>query len=136
MVTDNGRVNRPDSQPSNRKWWIIGGVLITLFSALIVTYGVYLQSGQIRHTVTRYEVVDDQTVTVSFVVHRPPDTAVVCRVRAIAIDFSTVGTLDVEIPADAAGGARDVAQEVTLRTTTRANTGTVSKCVPEGNRSQ
>lgn len=136
MVTDNSDVSRTEPQPSTRRWWIIGGTLITLFSAAIIALGVYLQSGQIRHTVTRYVVVDDQTVTVSFVVHRPADTAVVCRVRAIALDFATVGTVDVEISADAADGARDVAQEVTLRTTTRANTGTVSKCVPAGARSE
>ena len=135
MVTDNGQVSRTQSQVSTRRWWIIGGTLVTLFSAFVIALGVYLQSGQVRHTVIRYEVVDDQTVTVSFVVHRPADTAVVCRVRAIALDFATVGTLDVEIPADAADGAGDVAREVTLRTTTRANTGTVSKCVPQGARS-
>jgi len=136
MVTDNSRVSRTDRPASTRRWWIIGGTLITLFSAVIIAFGVYLQTGQVRHTVTRYEIVDDQTVTVSFVVHRPADTAVVCRVRAIALDFSTVGTLDVQIPAEAADGASDVGQEVTLRTTTRANTGTVSKCVPQGARSE
>ena len=119
----------------NRRWWIIGGVLITLFTAAIVALGVYLQSGQIRHEVRTYEIVDDQSATVSFEIYRPAHTAVVCRVQAVALNFATVGTLDVAIPADANDGARTVREDVTIRTTTRANTATVTKCVPQGERS-
>jgi hypothetical protein len=136
MVTDNEGVSRTDPPPSNRRWVVIGGVLITAFTASIIALGVYLQSDQVRWTVTSYEVVDDRSVEVGFDVQRPADTAVVCRVRAIALDFSTVGAVDVTIPAEEAGGAETVRQDVTVRTTTRANTGTVQNCVIEGARSQ
>lgn len=135
MVTDNERVSRTDPPPSNRRWVIIGGVLITAFTALIIALGVYLQQDRVRWTVTSYQVVDDQTVEVGFDIRRPADTAVVCRVRAISLDFATVGATDVTIPADAADGAKTVHRDVTVRTTTRANTGTVQNCVIEGVRS-
>ncbi|MCA1783456.1 MAG: DUF4307 domain-containing protein [Dermatophilaceae bacterium] len=129
-------MSRTAPPPSNRRWVVIGGVLITAFTALVIALGVYLQQDRVRWTVTSYQVVDDRTVEVGFDVRRPADTAVVCRVRAIALDFATVGSIDVTIPADAAGGGRDVRQDVTVRTTTRANTGTVANCVVEGARSE
>lgn len=140
MVTDNAGVSRtqvsPETARTQRKWWIIGGILITALSAAVIAIGIYYTRGQIHHEVRTYEIVDDQTATLSFEVYRPADTAVVCRARAIALDFANVGTVDVTIPADASGGARNVIQDVTIRTTTRANTATISKCVPEGTRSQ
>ena len=136
MVTDNSRVSRTDPPASNRRWWIIGTVLITAFTAAIVALGIYLQRDQVRFEVFSYEVVDDQTTTVTFDVHRPQDTEVVCRATAIALDFATVGTVDVPIAADAAGGAGSLRTSVTIRTTTRANTGTITDCVLAGPRSQ
>lgn len=141
MVTDNASVSRtqPDSsqtESGHRRWWVIGGLLITLFTAAIVALGIYLNTGRIHWEDRAYEIVDDQTATLTFEIYRPAHTAVVCRVRAIALDFSTVGTLDVTIPADAAGGERTVREDVTVRTTTRANTVTVGACVPEGERSR
>ena len=136
MVTDNEGVSRTDPPPSNRRWVVIGGVLITAFTALVIALGVYFQHERVRWTVTGYDVVDDRTVEVEFDIRRPADTAVVCRVQALAIDFATVGSIDVTIPADAADGAKSVHQAVTVRTTTRANTGTVGNCVVEGARSQ
>ena len=135
-MTDNKGVSRTDPPPSNRRWVVIGTVLITAFTALIVALGVYLQQGRVTATVTNYSVVDDRTVVVGFDVRRPAGTAVVCRVQAISVDFAPVGTLDVTIPGDEADGARTVHRDVTLRTTTRANTGTVQNCVVEGARSQ
>ena len=136
MVTDNEGVSRTDPPATSRRWAVIGGVLVTAFTALIVALGLSLQQDRVQATVTSYEVVDDRTVEVGFDVRRPADTAVVCRVRAVSVDFATVGTVDVTIPADAADGARTVHEDVTVRTTTRATTGTVSNCVVEGARSQ
>ena len=140
MVTDNAGVSRTqvtrDTARNERKWWIIGGILIAALSAVVIAIGVYYTSGQIHHEVRTYEIVDDQTAVLQFEVYRPANTAVVCRARAIALDFANVGTVDVTIPADANGGARNVIQDVTIRTTTRANTATISKCVPEGSRSE
>jgi hypothetical protein len=135
MVTDNDTVSRTDPPPSPRRWVVLGTVLVTVFTALIIALGIYLQQDRVRWTVTSYEVLDDRTVTVAFDVRRPADTGVVCRVRAIGLDFATVGTVDVPIAADEDGGSEVVRREVTVRTTTRANTGTVANCVVEGDRS-
>lgn len=131
MVTDNDGVSRTQPPPNNRRWWIIGGLLITIFSALIIALGVYLNQDKVRWTMTGYQVVDDQTVTVAFDVHRPAGAPVVCRVRALADDFAVVGTIDVTIPADRDGGAATVRENVTIRTTTRAITGSVFNCVTD-----
>ena len=140
MVSDNAGVSRTEestpADTSTRRWWIIGGTLVTLFTAAVIALGVYLNAGKIHWEVRTYEVVDDTTATISFEIYRPADTAVVCRARAIALDFSVVGTVDVTIPAAAADGARTVREDVTIRTTTRANTATISNCVPEGSRSR
>lgn len=119
-----------------RRWWVVGGSLVVLFTAAVVALGVYLNSGKVHVDVIAYAVVDDTTATVTFEVYRPADTAVVCRARAIAFDFSTVGTKDVTIAADARDGARAVRADVTIRTTTRANTATIANCVLEGARSE
>ena len=140
MVTDNAVLSRTQVSPqvagTQRMWWIIGGILITALSAVVIAIGIYYTRGQIHHEVRTYEIVDDQTATLQFEIYRPANTAVVCRARAIALDFANVGTVDVTIPAEANGGARNVIQDVTIRTTTRANTATISKCVPEGSRSE
>ena len=136
MVSDNGRVSRTERRAGNRRWWIIGGGLIALFTAIVVAFSLYLSAGAVHWTVKTYAVVDDQSATVTFEVFRPAHTAVVCRAQAIALDFAVVGVKDVTIPADAAGGARTVVDETTIRTTTRANTVTISNCVQEGARSQ
>lgn len=140
MVSDNGSVSRTQVSPSTtagtRRWWVIGGGLVTLFTAAIVGLGIYLNTGKVHVDVVGYAVVDGRTATVTFEVYRPADTAVVCRARAIAFDFSVVGTKDVTIPAEADDGSRTVRQEATVRTTTRANTATIANCVVEGARSE
>ena len=90
-----------------------------------IWFGLSATVGLPSFQTTGYTVVDDQSVRVSFEVHSPDGKAVTCTVRALARDFSTVGTLEVAIPAS---GVADSRHTVTVRTTTRSVTGEVRTC--------
>ncbi len=113
------------SPDRRRTWWVVGVVGVGVGVALAVWLGLANTLGAVTWTDTGYRVVDDRTVTVTFDVHRPPGTAVTCTVRALDSRFGTVGTVEVDVPA---GPERSVSEQVTVRTTTRAVTGTVQRC--------
>lgn len=119
----------PRPAPEERRWWWIGGTLIAAFTALVVWIGLDMSLGRVTWDVLGYRVVDDATVTVDVQVHRPDGRAVTCELRAIAMNFSTVGTVSHDLPASATPGTSDVITDrVTIRTSSRAVTGTVDHC--------
>ena len=115
----------PRPAPGTGRWWVIGTVGCAVGVALAVWLGLANSLGQVTWTDTGYRVLDDRTVTVDFDVHRSPGQAVQCRVQALDRSFGVVGALDVAIPA---GQSRAVHRQVTVRTTSRAVTGTVDTC--------
>ncbi|CCH77925.1 conserved hypothetical protein [Nostocoides japonicum T1-X7] len=101
-----------------------------VLAVVLVTWLTLLNTvGQVTSTVTGYHVVDDATVTLDFDVHRPEGAAVHCTVQALNSEYSVVGTLEVDIPAE---GARSIHRHVTIRTASRAVTGTVDSCAKAG----
>jgi hypothetical protein len=104
---------------------VIGTLGCAVGVGLAVWLGLASSLGQVTWDDTGYRVVDDRTVTVDFDVHRAPGQAVQCQVRALDQSFGVVGVVDVSIPA---GQARSVHQRATIRTTSRAVTGTVDSC--------
>ena len=117
----------PRPAPGTGKWWAVGIVGCGLASAAAIWLGLANSLGQVTWTDTGYHVVDDRTVTVDFDVHRSSGEAVTCVVRALDARFGTVGTVEVAVPASRQAS---VHQRVTVRTTTRAVTGTVKDCQP------
>ena len=117
----------PRPAPGTGRWWVVGVVGCTVAVALATWLALANTLGQVTWDVTGYKVVDDATVTVDFDVHRPSHTAVTCRVTALDSRFGTVGTLDVPVPGSTQGS---VHERVTVRTTSRAVTGTVKACTP------
>lgn len=115
----------PRPAPGTAKWWLIGGIGCLIGVALAVWLGLASTVGQVTWTDLGYRVVDDQTVTVSYDVHRPSTGAATCVVRAQNLGFATVGTVEDQIPA---GGATSVHRQVTIRTTTTAVAGNVKSC--------
>jgi hypothetical protein len=115
----------PRPAPGTGRWWVVGIVGCTVGVALAVWLGLANTVGRVAWTDTGYKVVDDRTVRVDFEVERSPGQAVRCRVRALDQAFGVVGVVDVAIPA---GPARTVHQQATVRTTSRAVTGTVQTC--------
>lgn len=108
----------------NRRWWVIGVIGCTLLAGVATWLALANTVGQVTWTVTGYRVSDTSTV-VDFDVHRPADKVVTCAVTALDEGFGTVGSTSVTVPAST---DRSVHQRVTIRTTTRAVTGTVSTC--------
>jgi hypothetical protein len=117
----------PRPAPGTGRWWVVGIVGCAVGVALAVWLGLAYSLGQVTWTDTGYRVVDDRTVEVDFDVHRSAGQAVQCRVRALDQGFGVVGVLDVAI---APSPERSVHQHVTVRTTSRAVTGTVESCSP------
>ncbi|MEO5744566.1 MAG: DUF4307 domain-containing protein [Terracoccus sp.] len=115
----------PRPAPGTLRWWVIGTIGVGIGVAGAIWFGLSATLGLPSFQTVGYKVVDDQSVRVTFSVHSPDGAAVTCTVQALARDFSTVGTLEVPIPASAEA---DSQRTVTLRTTTRAVTGEVKTC--------
>ena len=116
----------PRPAPGTTRWWVLGSVGILLSVAVIVWWGIVGTSGSVRPEVTGYRVESDASIVVRYDLHRPPDTAVLCRVSALDGSKARVGTVE---DAVAAGGPASVSREVRVRTSVRAVTGVVDSCV-------
>lgn len=115
----------PRPAPGTLKWWVIGTIGVSAGVALAIWFGLSATVGLPTWQTTSYKVVDDQTVTVGFEVHSPGGKPLTCTVHALARDFSTVGSVEVAIPASA---SEVTTETVTVRTTSRAVTGEVKTC--------
>jgi hypothetical protein len=115
----------PRPAPGTGRWWLVGTLGCAAGVAVVVWLALANTLGKVTWTDTGYRVVDDRSVRVEFDVHRSPGQAATCTVRALDQRFGVVGAVEVEVPA---GPQRTVHQEVTVRTTSRAVTGTVQRC--------
>ena len=101
---------------------VSGALLLAL---VYLAFDRYSQ-GRVRFAVQGYRVLGEESVQVSFEVHKAPEDAVVCRVRALDRDGVEVGSDDVRV-----GPAKtDTVTTVhTLTTSHRAATADVSVCL-------
>lgn len=105
--------------------WTIAGVIVLAF-ALWYGWGVVSAAARSVEAVdTGYEVVDERTVTVTFQVTAPADTAFACAVEAQDVDHAIVGWKVVEVPASA---DRIGSMRVEVPTVAEATTGLVNRC--------
>lgn len=115
----------PRPAPGTARWWVIGSILTLFGVAAVVWYGLAYTAGQVTYTTVSYRVADAGSVTVDFDVTMDPGTSATCTVRALAENFSVVGTLDVPIPAST---ETTTSHTTTVRTTSLAVTGLVDSC--------
>ena len=115
----------PRPAPGTGRWWLVGALGCAAGVALVVWLGLANTLGKVTWTDTGYQVLDDRGVRVEFDVHRSPGQAARCTVRALDKGFGVVGAVEVDVPS---GPQRTVHQQVTVRTTSRAVTGTVQRC--------
>jgi hypothetical protein len=111
--------------PSNLKWWIVGVLGIGAGVALAVWFALSATVGLPSWQTWSYKVVDDRTVTVTFDVTRPGGQPMTCTIEALERDFGVVGSMRYAVPQTDTETSRHTA---TVRTTTRAVTGTVKTC--------
>ena len=115
----------PRPAPGTAPWWVVGAVGIALGVAMSIWWGLSATVGRPTFQTVSYKVVDDRSVRVDFEVTSPGGKALTCTVQALAQDFSTVGTVQVAVPASSRERSE---RQVTLRTTSRAVTGEVRTC--------
>jgi hypothetical protein len=115
----------PRPAPGTLRWWVVGTVGIAAGIALATWLGLSSTVGRPSWQTLAYKVEGDRSVSVTFSVHRSGGGPVTCTVRAMARDFSTVGSIDVRVPRSASD---DSVQTVSVRTTSRAVTGEVRTC--------
>ena len=116
----------PRPAPGTTRWWVLGSVGIIVSVGVIIWWGIVGTAGSVRPEVTGYRVESDASIVVRYDLHRPSDTAVLCRVSALDGSKARVGTVEDTV---AAGGPTSVQREVRVRTSARAVTGVVDSCV-------
>ncbi|MDF8263199.1 DUF4307 domain-containing protein [Luteipulveratus flavus] len=114
----------PRPVPGQAKWWLIGGIGITLGIVLATWWGVAASQG-VSWNDAGHTVVDDRSVQVRFDVTADTGKGVSCQVKALAVDHSVVGSRTVTYPPSKYRSTRYVA---TIATTQRATTATVDGC--------
>lgn len=112
---------------ADRKLKIVGGVLAVLSLAGIGWLGADYIGGQpVSGQVIKFKVVSGRTVEVHLEVRKDTDATGVCTLRTRAADGGEVGRKDVTV----AGGAEQVDQVVSVRTTRRATSAELVGCEP------
>ncbi len=124
--SESGPATSPaSSRRSQRGWWIFGSVTIAIGVGVAIWFGLSASVGRVTWTSVSYKIVDAKTAEITFDVDMPPGTEAVCTVRALARNFSTVGTLEVPIPA---ATDRTTVHRTTIATTSEAVTAVVQFC--------
>ncbi|NQX11265.1 DUF4307 domain-containing protein [Microbacteriaceae bacterium VKM Ac-2855] len=108
--------------------WLFGGVaaaFVLVFAAWVTWAAFDGDSGDLQTTDLAHTVIDDRTVSVSFLVVAPPDAPLACAVQALNERSAVVGWKVFEYPAT---GQRSRQFTETVRTTELATTGLIYRC--------
>ena len=116
----------PDHRTPAGRRALLGGIAVLVAVVAVAVYGWRATAGQVRPTVTAYEVTSDASTRVEYDLVRPAGVAVTCRVSALDGRKGRVGTVEDAVPA---GDGHVVHREVVVRTSARAVTGVVESCV-------
>ena len=95
------RYGRQRLSRRSRRWWAIGLTAVVLLAGVVIAIvaSQRLGSGEVQGELGGYQVVDDETLSVTIKVTRAdPSRPVVCIVRARSIDGSETGRREVLVP--------------------------------------
>lgn len=110
------------------RWWLVGGVLVAIASAITVWFVLAGSEAAISSQVVAYEAGERQ-LDVTIEVTRPAGTAVSCTVAAVDRKHASVGTREVAIPA---GEEETTRASTTVRTTTTPANVVIRACRATG----
>jgi hypothetical protein len=108
----------------SRRWWLLGGALVVLASLIAVWFGISATRG-ISWNPAAVKVVSDRQIDVTFDVTGQDNRPVRCTLVAYALDHSTVGQVDVDLPPSS---YRSTRYTRSVRTVTQAVTGEATHC--------
>jgi hypothetical protein len=105
--------------------WIVAGAFALILTAWVVWAGLDGASPTIEARDTRHQIIDDNSISVTFEVSLPTDTASSCAVQALNETFTVVGWKIVDLPP-----STDYTRSFTevLHTTELSNTGLIYRC--------
>ena len=116
----------PQRRRQNRRsLWILGGVFAVVLTAWVVWTGLDGTSTSIEARDTRHSIIDSNSVSVTFEVSMPANSASTCAVQALNESYTIVGWKIIELPPSGLY-TRSITEIV--RTTELPNTGFVSQC--------
>ena len=126
-TTLESRYGRTPRARTRDKWalWALGGIFALVLTAWIAWTGLDGASVVIEANDTRHSIIDDNSVSVTFEVSMPVNSASTCAVQALNESFTVVGWKILELPPSAQYN-RSFTEIV--RTTELPNTGLIYEC--------
>jgi hypothetical protein len=110
---------------ANRALKVVAIVLGALTAVGLIVYGwTYINGTKVSAQVVAFKVVSDQAVEIHLEVHKDAGATAVCTVRSVDADQSEVGRKVVRLSQH----AKQVDTVITLRTTSRGETGELVSC--------
>lgn len=108
-----------------RVQWIVAGVFALILTGWVVWAGLDGAGPSIEARDTRHQIIDDNSISVTFEVSLPTDTAASCAVQALNETFTVVGWKIVDLP-PSPQYTRSFTEVV--HTTDLSNTGLIYRC--------
>jgi len=116
----------PGSRIRDRRvLWIVAGAFALVLTAWVVWAGLDGAGPSIEARDTRHQIIDDNSISVTFEVSLPTGTPASCAVQALNESFTVVGWKVIDLPP-----SEDYTRSFTevLRTTELSNTGLIYRC--------
>jgi hypothetical protein len=122
------RYGRQRMSRRSRRWWAVGLTAVVLLAgvAIAIVASKRLGGGDVQGELGGYQLVDDETLSVTIKVTRDdPSRPVVCIVRARSVDGSETGRREVLVPPSSQG---TVTVTTTVKSTRPPAVGDVYGC--------
>jgi hypothetical protein len=116
----------PGSRIRDRRvLWIVAGAFALILTAWVVWAGLDGAGPAIEARDTRHQIIDENSISVTFEVSLPTDTASSCAVQALNESFTVVGWKVIDLPP-----SDDYTRSFTevVKTTELSNTGLIYRC--------
>ena len=120
----------PQQEAQRRKSVIIAASLMAALFIVWVVWANLTAKNDPTFKTSSFEIVDQQNLSVSFVLTKPANSTAICAVQALKEDYGVVAYKEVKIPATSPedGSITEVPVKVSLRSTELAVTGLVDRC--------